>query len=167
MMPLRDRLVIVHGGQTGVDRGAHFGAIDARHRIAGYMPRDRSDEQGLIPDDVAKYLKPALHPGYGTRTLINIDICHAVLVIVADPTLPYATPGTTLTLKRARQEGKRALVVGPGEVARATDWLFCRFDNRPAGPFYLMVAGPRASRWADGENVAFEIVSSLPSGELP
>ena len=37
-------ITITHGGQTGVDRGAHEAAIDNGWRVAGYMPRDQRDE---------------------------------------------------------------------------------------------------------------------------
>ncbi|HSX21410.1 MAG TPA: putative molybdenum carrier protein, partial [Gaiellaceae bacterium] len=65
-------ITIVHGGQTGVDRGAHEAAIDNGWRVAGYMPRDGRDELGPIPPDVARFLVAHEKAGYGARTEANV-----------------------------------------------------------------------------------------------
>jgi hypothetical protein len=147
-------ITIVHGGQTGVDRGAHEGALDCGWQITGFMPKNGKDEQGLIPRDVAKFLEPHPTGGYKERTVANLRISAALLVMVYDAQDPYATPGTRLTLEKARVHSI------PRKVAdRTTDpdllqqWLQVLLDGHVQEfqtPFRLMVAGPRASKWTTG-----------------
>jgi hypothetical protein len=76
-------ITIVHGSQTGVDRGGHEAALDSDWRIAGYMPRDGRDELGRIPQAVAQFF--ALHdkPGFAARTEANVRTVAAALIVVA------------------------------------------------------------------------------------
>ncbi|HEX7941127.1 MAG TPA: putative molybdenum carrier protein, partial [Gemmatimonadaceae bacterium] len=80
------KLTILHGGQTGVDRGAHYGALDGGLPIAGWMPRGKHDERGPIPDDVARHLLPCtigtLTDGYRARTGANVEWATHVCLIV-------------------------------------------------------------------------------------
>lgn len=156
-------LIIVHGGQTGVDRGAHFGAVDAGLRLSGYCPRNERDENGPIPDDVAVHLRPS-SGGLRERTLDNIASADAVLVVVEDAArAPYATPGTAGTIITARKRGLATLVVDASwSYAVIGEWVVAN-AKLGADRHRLMVAGPRASLWAAGEAVARGIVSRLHS----
>lgn len=40
-----DLITIIHGGQSGADRGAHEAAISNGWNVTGYMPRDCRDER--------------------------------------------------------------------------------------------------------------------------
>lgn len=156
------KLVIVHGGQTGVDRGAHDGAIAAELPIEGYMPKNFGDELGRIPADVAKHLKRCQNEGLQSRTQVNLMMAHALLVVVADKQKPYATPGTRLTLVEARDLRLPSLVVDPTD---SDEFVRLWVEAKSAPPRYnifrLMVAGPRASRWADGQVEAARYIRAL------
>jgi hypothetical protein len=142
---------IIHGAQTGVDRGAHEAALENGWDIAGYMPRDGRDELGDIPIDVAKYLKRCIITGYSARTHANIETAHVVLVVVPDKQNPYTTPGTRLTLQKARALGRPRMVVDPVEDAYTiARWLWLMAAKAQRDPLKVMVAGPRESRWVDG-----------------
>jgi len=156
-------ITLIHGGQTGVDRGAHDAAIAAGWKIAGYMPRDRRDELGPIPEEVARYLIPHTEASYTSRTRANVLWCSALLVIVVDRDDPRATPGTARTLEYA-EEFRRPYRVVDGrtpeetvarwiwedliQTSRTTLPLALDSQSAPTPPTVrLMVAGPRESCW--------------------
>jgi hypothetical protein len=144
-------MIIVHGGQTGVDRGAHDGATDNHWSVAGFMPQNGQDELGPIPFEVYTQLKRCLIPGNAARTELNIEKAHAVLVVVPDKDDPYATPGTRLTLMEARRKGVPRLVVQPDDPIEPLVSFVEHQEQRAGNELRLMVAGPRASRWSSGQ----------------
>jgi hypothetical protein len=157
-------LTIVHGGQTGVDRGAHEAAIESGWPVAGFMPSDRRDERGLIPDDVAKFLVPHDKKGYAARTEANVRASNAALIIVSNVNDALATPGTAKTIELADQYRVRRRIVDPrADAARVIRWLLDDVDGLlgrqvqlpfgldespvPKTRMRLLVAGPRESKW--------------------
>lgn len=153
-------ITVVHGGQSGVDRGAHEAAIDNGWLVAGYMPRDGRDELGRIPPDVARFLTPHDKASYALRTAANVRSASALLVVVPDADAPRATPGTARTIDLAIERRLRRRIVSPstdpGAIAR---WIW--IDLLGTGtlplpletiapdptPTRLLVAGPRESKW--------------------
>ncbi len=154
-------ITIVHGGQTGVDRGAHEAAIDNGWLVAGYMPRDGRDELGRIPLDVARFLVPHEKTIYVARTAANVRLSEAALLVVRDADDPRATPGTATTIDLAADRHLRQLVVDPlTDGARIARWIWDNLltartlqlpliEERPLHPAppRLLVAGPRESKW--------------------
>jgi len=144
-------LTIIHGAQTGVDRGAHEGACDNGWQVGGYMSKNRCDELGAIPADVAAHLEPCVTSGYPARTSANLRMAHALLVVVPDKHDPYATPGTRLTLVEAREINLPRLVIDPDEDMRVLGtWIHMLRVRQAREDLRIMVAGPRESRWASG-----------------
>jgi len=155
-------ITVIHGGQTGVDRGAHEAAIDSGWHVAGYMPRDGRDELGPIPPDVARFLMPHPKTGYMARTEGNVRMSDALLVVVREAVDPRATPGTARTIDLAIDRRLRRMIVDPICSARKiAEWIWrdllaYRTLPLPMGseseiepiPVRLMVAGPRESRWS-------------------
>jgi hypothetical protein len=153
-------ITVVHGGQTGVDRGAHQAAIDNGWLVAGYMPKDGRDEFGPIPPDVARHLTRHEKNSYASRTEANVRMATALLVVARDEDDPRATPGTAKTIDLAARHRLRRMVVDPTTDARAiARWIWndllmvgtlplpLPLDARPV-PTRLMIAGPRESKWA-------------------
>lgn len=152
-------IVIIHGGQRGVDRGAHIGAIDNGWLVKGFMPRNGRDEDGPIPPDVARHLERCVDASLPARTRANVVLCQAVLISVADKDDPQATPGTALTMRLAAELGRPRQVIcplDPEEHVRIAEWLRM-LGIRQSGAvgllrdLRLMVAGPRASKWPAGQ----------------
>lgn len=152
-------ITIVHGGQTGVDRGAHEAAIESGWRVAGYMPRDGRDELGAIPADVAKFLTPHASVNYAARTEANVHSAQAVLIVVRDRHEAHSTPGTAKTIDLARRRGMWPMIIDPAydtfPIARwiwdliRPSTLMLPLDGvqLEAPPLRLMIAGPRESKW--------------------
>ena len=153
-------ITVVHGGQTGVDRGAHDAAVTCGWNLAGYMPIDRRDERGSIPDDVARFLIPHDKPGYGARTEANVRSANAALIIVHDAAEAHTTPGTAMTIDLVIDRRLPRRVVDPTYDARAiASWLWNDLLAprapmlplpgfvAPPAPNRLLIAGPRESKW--------------------
>jgi len=158
-------LTIVQGGQTGVDRGAHAGALASGWSLAGYMPHDRRDELGPIPDEVARYLIPSAKTGYAARTVANVFMSTAALIVVPNAEDPRVTPGTAKTLDLARDRRLPRRVADPTtspEVLASWIWhdlvkpqplLLFERPKEETKSVRLLVAGPRESKW-QGARVA-------------
>lgn len=154
-------ITIVHGGQTGTDRGAHEAAIDNGWRVTGYMPRDQRDELGRIPPDVAKFLVPHDKASYAFRTVANVHASTAVLIVVQNVADPRATPGTAKTIDLAADRHLPLLIVDPRtDVHMIASWIWSGLlivsgtlslplEAHAIGPITtkLLVAGPRESKW--------------------
>jgi hypothetical protein len=153
------RLRIIHGGQTGVDRGAAVSASDLKLPVAGWMPMDERDECGPIPTWARRGLKPLQVSGLAQRTTGNVVLCDLVLCIVEDRQHPYATPGTALTLQVARSIGRpRFAADAETPVDVIAQWVRDKASGAEVG---LMVAGPRESKWPGAMAVTSPIISQL------
>lgn len=149
---------IIHGGQTGVDRGAHRGALANRFGVGGFMPADARDERGPIPEDVTKHLWPCVRAGNSARTKLNVESAHALLVVVHDRMNPWATPGTKYTLDCARAIGLRYRFIADTETKPSELMAWAKASLVVSRSFHLMVAGPRASLWPEGERVTMSLL---------
>ena len=170
-------ITLVHGGQTGVDRGAHEAALDNGWLIAGFMPRDGRDERGPIPMDVARYLIPHDKAGYPARTEANVRMCDVLLIIVPDAKNPASTPGTKMTIELAERFRKRKMAVDPNSSVRSiAEWIWLELfarqtlklpfisQDQDQLPSRLMVAGPRESKWPGACTIAVEILRKIATG---
>ena len=163
---MRDTAIyLVQGGQTGVDRGAFYAAKGLGWGFAGYMPNNGRDEMGMIPEEVAAHLERCHRTGLAARTEENIRIADALLVVVPDEDDPRETPGTALTLERARDRKVRREVVDPGADAQRIEvlarWIGGMTIGHPREHFHLMVAGPRESRWPAGRGEAAGLLRQI------
>ncbi len=151
---------IIHSGQTGVERGAHHGALAAGLQIAGFMPQERRDELGPLPDEVARYLTPSIEKGPRPALRANLEIASGVIVVVTEAAIASTLPTMSWLLKQIRARKVPLLVADPGtSVADAASWagqlpLTC-------GSRRLVVTGPRSTRWPEGEAVARRLVTAI------
>jgi len=135
--PSRGRqILIMSGGQTGVDRAALDAAFDLGLPVGGWCPRGRRAEDG--PIDRRYPLEETPGSRWSQRTDWNVRDSDATLICVTGA----PTGGTALTVRRATARGKPHLVLDlrdPDAVALARSWID---STRPAR---LNVAGPRES----------------------
>lgn len=146
---------IISGGQTGVDRGALDAALEAGTTCGGWCPAGRRAEDGVIPDRYP--LEETEEADYRVRTRRNIRASDATLIIHNGE----LEGGTALTLAVCRELGRPCLVIDAvaesGEHAAQRLRAFVREHDVGV----LNVAGPRASKWAGGVEMAREIVGRL------
>ncbi len=128
------RILVVSGGQTGVDRAALDAALDLGLPIAGWCPRGRRAEDGPIHERYPLEETPSSR--WSQRTDWNVRDSDATLICVTGA----PSRGTALTIRKAVARGKPHLVLDlrdPEAAVRAREWLD---STRPAR---LNVAGPR------------------------
>ena len=133
---LPDAMVIISGGQTGVDRGALDAAIewDIPHR--GWCTKGRKAEDGRIP---ARYNMQEIDGWqYWKRTEKNILSSDGTLVFPGK----QKSKGTALTIRLAHRHGKPLAVINPYDpsaVETVRSWI-ANFNIRE-----IKIAGPRES----------------------
>lgn len=129
-----NRLKIVSGGQTGVDRAALDAAMAAGLATGGWCPKGRLALDGRIP---GRYpLRETPSSGYAQRTEWNVRDADATLLL----TRGELSGGTKLTAEWAARYGRPLLVLDlfavPG-IPEVMRWL----EAHAVG--ILNVAGPR------------------------
>lgn len=137
-----ENITIYSGGQTGVDRAALEFAIEAGIPHAGWCPRGRTAEDGVIPSKFN--LRETTSPDPAVRTRLNILDTDAILIITEGI---VESPGTKLTLWFATLLNRPVLVIDRTESSseepsaqRLQKWLFDHPEIQT-----LNIAGPRAS----------------------
>jgi hypothetical protein len=145
-------LVIVSGGQSGVDRAALDAALALAIPYAGFCPRggwaeDLPQPPGLLARYPLLRETPLADPAQ--RTEWNVRASDALMILVPGAGGLAASPGTTLAHEIAMREGKPVLVVpldDPDAAVRATHWLDGVLSAwREAAPLKLGIGGPRES----------------------
>ena len=137
MADLNERLKVVSGGQTGVDRAALDAAYVAGLSIGGWCPSGRLAEDGTIASDYPLTETPTAESGQ--RTQWNVRDADATLIISRQSDL-YG--GTLLTASTARRLSRPFVVADPEDTsatASVLGWLQL-LDVET-----LNVAGPRES----------------------
>jgi hypothetical protein len=133
---LPDDMIILSGGQTGVDRGALDAAIDRNIPHGGWCPKGRKAEDGIIP---RKYnLRETLGWQYWIRTEKNVLESDGTLVFPGN----RKSKGTDLTIRLARKHGKPVAAVAldsPEAAATIRAWIAANNIKT------MNVAGPRES----------------------
>ncbi|NVB82438.1 MAG: hypothetical protein HOV81_28925 [Kofleriaceae bacterium] len=153
-------LIVIHSGQTGVERGAHLAAVRYGITVAGFMPLDRRDEFGLIPEHVAAHLTPSLERGPRQAVRANFGIASAVLVLVPNAEQPERSAGVSWMLPAVRSVRIPFRIVDPSaSLAEVVNWA--KRIPETAGSVRIQVAGPRETRWDAGESLAKRVVGAL------
>lgn len=153
-------LVVVHSGQTGVERGAHRAAVSAGLTVAGFMPLDKRDELGLIPDDVASFLTPCFDKGPRPAVRANVAIASGIVLVVPDAAEPSKFTAMSAVLTAARSAKLPYLVVDPMTIVDVvTRWV--KTIPTSSGSRRILITGPRGTRWHTGEQTARRLVTSM------
>lgn len=169
------KIVIISGGQTGVDRAALDSALELGFQCGGWCPKNRKAEDG--PIDRKYPLKETDEDDYSIRTELNVRDSDGTLII----THGKPTGGTAYTIAMSRVHKKPLLVIdliipsplvparrnfGGGEgwgkgviVDKIYSWL--THHNIQT----LNVAGPRESNmhgiYSDAKNLMIELLNKI------
>ncbi len=153
-------LVIVHSGQTGVERGAHRAAISGGIAIAGFMPVDARDELGPIPPEVAGHLTPCFERGPRAAVRANVALASGVLLVVPDRRHVDKFTAMRAIMTAVRSAKASAFICDPSsDVSEVGAWA--RGLPETSGSVRILVTGPRGTRWLDGEGVARRLVTAI------
>lgn len=147
-------MIILSGGQTGVDRAALDYALKNNIVCGGWCPKDRLAEDGQIPK---KYpLREASAKSYSWRTELNVRDSDATLVI-SDGAIGN---GTELTIKMAVSMQKPMMII---DLDKKDDYLEEKFNNWLAenNVETLNIAGPRESSNPGIYEKAYQLLKQL------
>ena len=131
-----NKLIIISGGQSGVDRAALDFAIKHGIPCGGWCPADRISEEGIIPDHYP--LKETVSKEYSERTKLNIEDSDGTLIIF----LNIMDEGTQFTLRYAREKNNPLYIINGKRNLDVDDfkkWI------RDKGILTLNIAGSRES----------------------
>lgn len=153
------RLIIVSGGQTGVDRAALDAALATGTEVVGWVPRGRMAEDGPI-DSRYPGLRETGSDDPAVRTEWNVRDSDGTLLLGRGP----LAGGTCWAEFCARRLGRPCLVLDLSAgsllewVATAQVWILANGIRR------LHVGGPRRSEDPDLYQPALELVTALLGG---
>ncbi|NVB84809.1 MAG: hypothetical protein HOV81_40945 [Kofleriaceae bacterium] len=157
-------LVILHSGQTGVERGAHRAAVVHGISVAGFMPLDKRDELGPVPADIAEGLTPCLDRGPRQAVRANISLASGVLVLVPDAGHPTKFTAIAAVMQAVRSARAPSLICDPQtNLDDIVQWV--RKLPETSGSTRVFVTGLRATRWAEGEALARRVVGAIGMAE--
>jgi Circularly permutated YpsA SLOG family len=151
-------LIVLHSGQTGVERGVHRAAEATGLRVAGFSTRGRRDELGRLPDNISSVLTPCHQDGPRAALRATLSIASGLVILVPDATRFKSYAGVSELVRAGRE--KPIEIIDP----RADESYLTRFvDTLPYSndPVRLMITGPRGTRWPEGERVAWQLVAGL------
>ncbi len=135
-----EKIVLISGGQTGVDRAALDVALELGLPCGGWCPEGRLAEDGPIPERYPVRELPGAD--YPVRTLANVLQSDGTLLIYFE----QFSGGTRLTLDLCLRFDKPFLLVDGEMVSEARAALVVRRFLKREGIEKLNVAGPRASK---------------------
>lgn len=146
-------MMIISGGQTGVDRAALDAALHHNVACGGYCPEGRKAEDGAIPDRYP--LEEIKGAGYNVRTRKNVQESDGTVIIY----FGRLSGGTEKTLLYCLNEKKPYLLIDASEVTpdRAGMRISEFYATLPNGK--INFAGPRASSEERAYDYAFEAVN--------
>jgi len=155
---LLTNLVVVSGGQTGVDRAALDWALHNKLPCGGWCPKGRIAEDGTIP---ARYpLRETWSSDYEVRTEYNVRDSSATLILYRG----MMSKGVVLTKKFCLQHEKSFMEIDLGRTYKAEEvaaWLNDKHIET------LNIAGPRESQspgiyiaTMDLLNAVFNVIAS-------
>lgn len=142
-------MIIVSGGQTGVDRAALDAAIHCGIPIAGMVPKGWKTENNEDADMLRrKYpsLIESMSSSYPPRTRWNVKHADFVMLITRDGIGSHR--GTKLTMDMANNYGIRwGMVNLHDEFSRSRAMAFIRQASHARNDYdyRIMIAGPRES----------------------
>lgn len=154
-------MLLLHSGQTGVERGVHRAALAVGFAVGGKCSHERRDEFGALPASVSDVLSPCEQRGTRRAVLATLDLANALVLVVPDAASVAVNPGIPAYAREARMRKLPVHVVDPTTPLAPIVSEVARSDTR------LLITGPRSTRWPTGERTAWQIVLALADACLP
>ena len=146
---------IISGGQTGVDRGALDGALEAGADCGGWCPKGRKAEDGVI--DKCYPLTETTSDQYVFRTKRNILDSDGTLIIYFDD----LEGGTARTLEFCQELKKPCYLVNATDISPSQTVAKIKMFLKENAIKSLNVAGPRASKQSHAREYTKEVIMKV------
>ena len=147
-----DRIILVSGGQTGIDRAMLDFCLDNGIRCGGWCPEGRKAEDGTID---LKY-PVGEYPGasYNQRTAANVRDSDATVIIFYNE----MEGGTLKSFEFCQKENKPFLLLDLSvmDVDQGASRLVKFLEHFQ--PATVNFSGPRASGWTEGYACCYAIL---------
>ncbi|CAN5732627.1 hypothetical protein BH11MYX1_BH11MYX1_14510 [soil metagenome] len=159
-------LIILHTGQTGVERGADRAARAVGFPVEGFSSYEKRDELGVLPPHVSGDLVAC--PQRGARSALRATLATASLlvIVVPDAAHPNSLPGIEALRRSARTVGTPHWIVDPSSDLDHAVERIRRFELT-SRPLKVLVTGPRFTRWHEGERMGWRVVTQLSLTQAP
>jgi hypothetical protein len=149
--------VLLHAGQTGVERGAQRAAAAVGLRTSGFCTFDQRDEFGRLPPAVARNLMPCTHRGPRASVEANLQIASGLIVLIPDRKRIAENPGMAAALRLARAHRLPHATIDPASNREELYAWMCRLPST-SGSTRILMTGPRGTRWPNGERAAWQLI---------
>jgi hypothetical protein len=124
------------------------------------MASNRRDELGPLPSRISALLTPTVSAGPRAAIKANLGIAEAVMLVVPDANAAARFPAMDWIVRGTRSLGLPMLICdGETNVQRAVTWASSVRAARTE--LRMLVTGPRATRWSDGETMARRLICGL------
>jgi len=153
-------LVIMHTGQSGVERGADRAARAVGLPVQGFSTYERRDELGALPPDIATDLVPCGQRGARSALRATLERASALVIAVPDSKDANANTGIEALRRNSRAAGVPHWLVDPNSDLEALA-VRLRTLEQTTDPLNLLVTGPRFTRWREGERLGWRVVAQL------
>lgn len=153
-------IVVLHTGQTGVERGVDRAAREAGFKVEGFSTRDARDEIGPIPGEIAGDLQRADRQGARVPLGPTLALANALVVVLPPSTTLAQNTGAAALVREARKLGVTVYVADPSSDFEKL-CIALRALEHALGTLRVMVWGPRGTRWAGGEGAGWRFITTL------
>lgn len=153
-------LIILHTGQTGVERGADRAARAVGFTVQGFSTYERRDELGVLPPEVARDLTPCTQRGARSAWRATLESANVLLIAVPDAAQPNTYTGIEALRRSARTAGVPCWVVDPETQLEPMAERLRKLELA-SDPLKVMITGPRFTRWHEGERLGWQMVAQL------
>lgn len=157
---MRWMITILHTGQTGVERGVDRAARAVGFTVRGFCQMDGRDELGVLPEHIAADLTAV--PTRGARMVWapTLNLADVLVIIVPDGVAVKTNAGLGVLRTLARAANVPQVIVDDhSDIEQFAREL--RALEKPGETLTLMICGPRATRWYDGERKGWELVTAV------
>ena len=153
-----DRIKLVSGGQTGIDRAMLDFCLENHIRCGGWCPEGRKAEDGTI--DLKYPVKELPGASFNIRTAANVRDSEATVILFKN----RMVGGTLKSFEFVRKEKKPFLLLDMTvlDTALAATRLAEFLDIYR--PETLNFSGPRKSDWPGGYETCYAILQYLHAG---
>jgi len=147
-----DRITLISGGQTGIDRAMLDFCLDRGMRCGGWCPEGRKAEDGTI--DLKYPVRELSRSSWNERTAANVRASDVTVILYEDEMMG----GTLKSFEFARKEKKPVLLLDLSvmDAVHAAGRLVKFLEKYRPG--ILNFSGPRHSDWPEGYGYCYAIL---------
>jgi CheY-like chemotaxis protein len=153
-------LIIMHSGQSGVERGADRAARTVGLPIEGFCGFEQRDEIGPLPPEIRSDLIPCSQKGTRSAARATLERAAALIIAVPDRVEVNTYTGIEALRRTARTIGVPHWIADPNTDL---DEIVTSLRGYQHGSSLLrvMITGPRLTRWGHGERFGYRLVGHL------